>query len=180
MTGIPGRTVRATLTLTVVGSVLLSTALMNPPMSQANPADIAINGTFEATSNGDWAQTRDSYHDEVSVRSIWTITSTCQDMYHCTGTVSSDAGWTAPARRTSTTWLVEREHPHWIPCADGSTFAGRQTYRFYQIDEAGQLDMTGHSRIFAGIDKTLGVSGACGVNEPLSIAMPFRLVQVSP
>jgi len=31
------------------------------------------------------------------------------------------------------------------------------------------------SMIFAGVDKTSGDSGACGINKALVITMPFRL-----
>src|SRR5262249_53529772 len=68
----------------------MGTATAEPDIN--NPA---INGTYLATSNGDWARTNDSYHDEATVRSTWTITSTCPTPTSCYGTVVSDQGWTA-------------------------------------------------------------------------------------
>ena len=53
---------------------------------------VAINGTFTAFSDGQWAKTNDSYHDELSVTQTWTITSTCATYQDCTGRVTSDQG----------------------------------------------------------------------------------------
>ncbi|MDT5195205.1 MAG: hypothetical protein QOH20_1959, partial [Mycobacterium sp.] len=46
-----------------------------PSSARASGDDLALNGTYLATSNGDWAKTNESYHDETTVRSTWTITS---------------------------------------------------------------------------------------------------------
>jgi hypothetical protein len=53
----------------------------------AHAADeVAINGSYTAFSDGQWAQTNQSYHDEPSVTQTWTISSTCTTFQDCTGT----------------------------------------------------------------------------------------------
>lgn len=138
----------------------------------------AINGTYTATSNGEWARTNDSYHDEATVRSIWTITSECANPLTCTGTVTSDQGWTADMSFVSGSWLVHRELPGWETCADGTSATGNQIYRFYPVDPETGFMTTG-SPILAGEDATTGPSGACGKNWLLTIRLPFKLVKIA-
>ena len=163
----------AALPLSLIGCVAM-------PQAGASFEDLALNGTFRATSNGDRAQRNDSYNDERTVQSIWTITSACSDAFQCTGTVSSDQGWTAPINKTSQSWTVERELPNWEPCADGTAAPGRQVYRFYAVDESGAYDLDSQSSsVYAGEDKTTGPSGACGISRILAIKMPFRLERLA-
>jgi hypothetical protein len=147
--------------------------------AHASTEGLALNGTYLATSNGDWAKTNEAYHDEVSVRSVWTINSTCSNAFECAGTVTSDQGWTAPIFKTSTSWTVDRELPTWQPCPDGTSFPGTQKFRFYRVDAYGQYDLNNESSVFAGEDKTTGQSGACGVSKTLLIRMPFRLEKLT-
>lgn len=138
----------------------------------------ALNGTFQATSNGEWATSNDVFHDERSVRSIWTITSTCSYPTECTGTVSSDAGWTAPIYQTGGDWYVKRTIPDWMPCQDGTTAPGLQIYRFHGATPGGdQSDPT--SNTLVGQDETTGQPGACGHSLALYINMPFKLVKLT-
>lgn len=162
----------AALPLSLIGCVAV-------PQAGASFEDLALNGTFRATSNGDWAQRNDSYNEERTVQSIWTITSACSDAFHCTGTVSSDQGWTAPVNKTNVLWTVDRDLPDWVPCADGTAAIGHQQFRFWRVDENGQLDAENQSLVYAGEDKTAGPSGACGVSKPVVIRMPFRLEKLS-
>jgi hypothetical protein len=152
--------------------------LVAAPVASAMP-DLALNGTFHATSNGQFAKTRGIYRNEATVSNTWTIKSTCTDPYTCTGTVTSDNGWTAPLHKTSTTWIVTRDIPNWEPCPNGEAYPGAQTIRFWQVGDDGLLDLSNQSPVFAGEDKTVGPTGACGVSMWLDIAMPFRLVKVS-
>ena len=46
-------------------------------------------------------------------------------------------------------------------------------YRFWPVDATGYL--AAGSPTLAGEDRTIGSSGACGVNKSLDIRMPFRL-----
>ena len=163
----------AAFTLSVIGC-------FPAPDAGASVDDLALNGTYLATSNGEWAQTNDSYHDEQTVRSTWTITSTCSDAFHCSGTVSSDQGWTAPINKSSTTWTVDRQIPNWEQCADGTAVSGRQLYRFFQVvGDTGRYDIDNESSVFAGEDKTIGPTGACGISRILAVKMPFRLEKLA-
>lgn len=163
-----------------IGSATLSAVLaVGVTAAPAAHADNALNGRYLATSNGDWSKTNEVYHDQASVRSVWTITMTCSDDVNCTGTVASDAGWSADIYITNTAYVVQRELPDWQRCADGSgrTVTGHQRYDFFPVDEAGFL-LPG-SKVFAGFDKTAGVSGGCRLNEKVEIEMPFRLEKLN-
>ncbi len=154
--------------------VLLGGGVMAAGPSAAS-AKWALNGVFTATSNGEWARTNDFFHDEKSVRALWTIASQCSYPTECTGTVSSNQGWTAPIYQTGGEWYVKRIVPKWIPCQDGSTADGLQTFRFKRMTPDGaNTDPT--SNVLVGEDATLGPSGACGRNLPLYITMPFKLI----
>lgn len=153
----------------IAGTVVIPSAAAGPTR------DYEINGTYLATSMGEWAKTNYSYHNEATVRSHWRITSTCTDPYECTGQVTSDQGWTAPIHKTSVSWILDREVPDWERCDDGTAFPGKQKLRFNPVDGDGQVK-TG-SPTLAGEDKTIGPSGACGKSQRLIIAMPFKLVK---
>src|ERR1700748_2809659 len=79
---------------TLVAVIVIGTSITPSPARAS--ADISINGRFTATSLGNWAKTNDSFQDEATVRSVWTVSSSCSDAQDCTGTVSSDQGWSAP------------------------------------------------------------------------------------
>ena len=151
----------------------LSVATLTAAAVSAAPVAYAtewptLNGTYAAVSDGQWAKTREVYHDEATVTSTWTITSTCTSHVECVGRVTSDQGWSADARFSSGLWSVERELPDWEPCEDGATAPGHQRFTFYPVDAA----------TLVGKDKTIGDSGACGVNYWLTIEMPFRLTKI--
>jgi hypothetical protein len=74
-------------------------------------------------------------------------------------------------------YVVKRDIPNWEPCPDGAARTGHQIYRFYPVDERGWVAYG--STVLAGVDKTSGDSGACGINKALVITMPFRLEKVS-
>src|ERR1700730_2232603 len=104
----------ATAVLIAIGSSL---PVAGP--AHAGHCGVPLNGTYTAFSDGQWAKTNDSYHDETSVTSRWSVTTTCAGYLDCQGQVSSDSGWVAPAKCTSGTWIVARDVPNWEPCADG-------------------------------------------------------------
>lgn len=137
------------------------------PIGHTTTDEIAVNGTLHAVSDGQWAKTNEIFHDEETVSSIWTVSSSCSGVYDCTGRVTSDQGWSAEARYVSNMWFVTRTIPDWQRCADGSTAAGKQIVKFYRDASAPST--------FKGWDTTVGPSGACGVNLPLAIEMPFTL-----
>jgi hypothetical protein len=132
--------------------------------------EIAINGTYTAFSDGQWAQTNSSYHDEASVTQTWTITSTCSTYQDCTGRVTSDQGWSGELVYMSGRWKATHTVANWEPCADGTAAPGEQAFTFWK-DPA-------NPGSFTGWDKTLGPSGACGKNQWLNVTMPFKLTPV--
>ena len=138
----------------------------------------AINGTFLATSNGEWAKTNDSYHDEATIRSTWTISTSCVNPVECSGTVVSDQGWTANIVHVSGFWKVIRELPNWATCEDGTAATGRQVFTFYPVGPDSSLLVDPNSTTFSGQDITTGPSGACGKNLEMDITMPFKLVKI--
>lgn len=163
-------------TTTILVAVMVIGGSVSPPPVRAS-SDLAINGRYNATSLGNWAKTNDAFHDEETVRSVWTVSSSCSDAQDCTGTVRSDQGWTAPlVTRDGEMWIVKHDVPNWESCADGTSATGQQVFTFYPVDGDGNVQRG--SSTFAGKDKTVGPSGVCRVNRWLAIAMPFRLDKI--
>jgi hypothetical protein len=141
--------------------------------------DVAINGTYRATSNGNWAKINDQFNYEPTVVSTWTISSSCSNFQTCNGTLTSDQGWSAPIYMIDgIMWYVRHDVPNWERCQDGTAFTGQQTYYFYPVDPGGNGEFQIGSPVFAGKDKTIGPSGACGQNQWLGIEMPLRLDKI--
>lgn len=165
---------------TVVGGVLMGSALVggvgSTPPARANDGDWAINGTYVATSDGNFATTDYAFHNEATVRSTWTITSQCTTDVQCSGQVSSDQGWLAPLRTEGHNWYVERDVPNWETCPDGTSFGGHQTFMFYPANANGYTQIG--SPYMEGRDKTVGPRYACGRAKVLTIVMPFRLDEI--
>jgi hypothetical protein len=152
-------------------SVTAVTALLGCVAPQANAQnDVAINGTFTAFSDGQWAQTNLSYHDEASVTQTWTITSSCTTFQDCTGTVVSDHGWTGDLKYTSGLWRARHTVENWENCIDGTANPGEQTFTFWPENPP-----TGN---FVGMDQTIGPSGACGYSKWLTVRLPLKLTPV--
>jgi hypothetical protein len=152
--------------------LVLSFGIASSAPTPADPVEVLvdepeINGTFTAISDGQWAKTNEVFRDEASVTSTWTITSTCSDPTTCTGRVTSDQGWSAEARYQSRTWTVFHRVENWEPCPDGTAGAGERVFTFFKITPATLI----------GWDKTIGDSGACGINLSLTVKMPFKLIQ---
>lgn len=159
----------------VIAAIALIAGIAVAPPARA--AEWALNGTFTATSNGEWARSNDIFHKQQSVRAIWTISSQCSYPTECTGTVSSDQGWTAPIYQTGGEWYVKHVVPQWIPCQDGSKADGFQIFRFKRMTPDGDTTDPS-SRTLIGEDATTGPSGACGRSLAIIITMPFKLVQI--
>ena len=141
------------------------------PVAEADPNDgVAINGTYTAFSDGEWAKTNQSFHDEVSVTQTWTVTSNCTTYQDCTGRVTSDQGWSADLVYMSGRWKVSRTVENWEQCDDGTAVPGQQAFTFWR----GYPD---RSKI-TGWDQTIGPSGGCGFNKWLNVRMPFTLTPI--
>lgn len=140
-------------------------------VSQAMSCDQPINGSFTATSDGQWSKTRDVRQNQATVVTTWTITSECEDLMHCTGRISSEQGWSSELRCQSGHWYTTHRVENWQPCPDGTTTHGDQSFRFWRVSEQPES--------FEGYDRTIGPSGGCGINLWLTIEMPLTLVQIT-
>lgn len=159
-----------------VVAIGLVAVMAAPPLVRADDSP-ALNGRYLAQSNGEWAKTNQRFHDEATVRSIWTITSTCSDPTDCAGRVTSDQGWSADIYTTNGTWYVKHVIDNWEPCYDGSTAVGLQIFVFTPVDANALIDPT--STTLVGEDKTTSPSGSCGRNQSLVIRMPFKLRKIA-
>ncbi|WP_445166248.1 hypothetical protein ACTXG7_20615 [Mycolicibacterium sp. Dal123E01] len=135
-----------------------------------------INGTFEISSNGDWAKVNDRYENQPSERNTWTIQTSCISPYECSGTVTSDGGWTAPIYTTNGLWYIKRTVPNWRFCADGAAVEGFQEYKIYPVGADGHVDSA--SNEFTGVNRVIGPSGSCGRNQWPVIQMPIYMKRV--
>jgi hypothetical protein len=161
--------------LTVAAAMtILSTA----PQAGAEYEQYAMNGTFSVVSNGEWARMNDRYQDEPSVRSTWTVTSTCSTAITCAGKVTSTLGWTEDIYTTmGNLWYVKHYVPDWIPCPDGVTTApGLQVYKIYRANDEGMAYT--QSPNWLGEDETTGQSGACGRNRSLVLNLPVKITKL--
>ncbi|WP_029110793.1 hypothetical protein [Mycobacterium sp. URHD0025] len=163
-----------------IGAGVLTTVALGgvcSPIAAASPS-WGLNGTYTATSNGEWAKTNDIFHDEASIRSTWTISTTCSYPSECTGTIDSDWGWSAPIYKKSGVWFVKKTVDNWQPCGDGTAGPGLQVFRFFPSNkDATATDPT--STTLLGEDSTTGVSGSCGTSKVVFITMPFKLVKTT-
>jgi hypothetical protein len=176
------RTMRPLETVTTATLLVISTFGLLGPVSMARATtkdDVAINGTYRATSIGNWAKINDQYNNEPTVVSTWTISSSCTNFQECTGTLTSDRGWSAPIYMLDgLMWYAKHDVPNWERCEDGTAFTGQQTFYFYPVDPAGSGEFKLGSPTLAGKDKTVGPSGACGQNQWLDIELPLRLDKI--
>lgn len=160
----------------VTTAVALAMSMTFAAPTHADRPEFALNGIYQAVSNGDWAKTDDVYHDEATVVSVWTISSTCSDPQTCSGHVVSDQGWSADVTFRTQSWSLRRTLDEWQPCPDGTTSPGYQHFRFWPM--VGNTFNPG-SPVLGGEDLTTGEPGACGVGYPLQISLPFRLTKVA-
>lgn len=147
-------------------------AIQCAPPAVADP-DWGINGTFATSSNGEFAKINERYEKQPSVRSTWTITTTCTSRTTCSGTVNSDEGWSAPIYTTNGLWFLKRLVPQWRFCADGAPVEGLKVYKIYPVGFDGHYNLS--SDEYTGEDQTTGPSGSCGRNQWPAIRMPFYM-----
>lgn len=163
--------------VTTVGALAAVASLAHPATASADP-EWGLNGTYSATSNGEWAKKNEVFRDEATVRAVWTIDTVCSYPTECTGTVRSDQRWEAPIYKKGGIWYVKHTVPRWAPCPDGTAADGLQVFRFVPTVPDGSMTDPA-STTLTGEDQTTGPSGACGVSRPLFITMPFKLVKLS-
>jgi hypothetical protein len=166
----------------ITGAALLAaTVLGTAPQASANYDQYAMNGTYSVVSNGEWAMQNDRYQDEPSVRSTWTVNTTCSTAMTCSGKVTSTLGWTEDIYTLSgAQWFVKHYVQDWIPCPDGTTAPGLQVYRFYAATESGNHAIAGTPiNLLVGEDQTTGVSGNCGRNKSLVLTLPVKMTKIT-
>lgn len=146
---------------------------VSPAPAAADPNDVALNGTFTAVSDGNWAKKNESYRDEATVTATWTISSSCTTFQDCTGSLRSNQGWTAELVYASQRWRASHVIENWEPCPDGTAYPGTQTFTFW----AKRLDNADRDNALVGWDETVGPSGACGINRWLTIRMPLTVTR---
>jgi hypothetical protein len=159
--------------MTVLGS------LGAPPPARASNYGIELNGTWRVMSNGEWARTNQVLIDEKTTIENWTISSSCVSPIECTGTMSSDAGWSAPINLVKVYWIVNRDIPNWAPCPDGTFAPGHQKFTVWGINPALNERDLKITDLLAGRNITETESGACGINKPLDIELPVRMERTS-
>jgi hypothetical protein len=157
-------------------SVAAVVGVLAGPTAVADDSSWGLNGTYIATSNGEWARKNEVFYAQDSVRSTWAISTQCSYPGECTGTVHSEWGWTAPIYQKSGVWYVKHTVDNWVPCQDGTTAPGLQVFRFKAMTPDGAMSDPA-STTLVGEDITTSPSGACGVNRPVYINMPFKLVK---
>jgi hypothetical protein len=148
------------------------------PHAAADTDQFALNGTYSVVSNGEWAKMNERYQDEPTVRSEWTIATTCSTAITCAGKVTSSLGWTEDIYNTTgANWFVRHYVPNWIPCPDGSTAPGLQVFRFHP-DVSSSPDGSATPGVLVGEDVTTGESGNCGRNTSLILNLPVKLTRI--
>jgi hypothetical protein len=163
----------------LVAASVIGTAGPASPARATTKEDVALNGTYQVTSNGNLAKINRQFNPEAIVTTTWTISSTCANFLECSGTVKSAQGWSAPLTlHDGLQWYVRHDVPNWEKCQDGTAFTGHQEYYFYPVDPNGSGAFQIESPTLAGKDKTIGPSGACGQNQWLTIEMPLRLDKI--
>ena len=111
-------------TATLVAATVFASLATAATAQATTKDDVAVNGTYRATSIGDYATTNDTYNGEATVTSTWTISSSCVTFQECHGTVTSDQGWSAPTYMIDgIMWFVKRDVPNWERCPDGTAFS---------------------------------------------------------
>jgi hypothetical protein len=141
------------------------------PAAHASADDTAVNGIFTVTSDGQFAKTNERFHDQATVVSTWTISSSCSTYQDCTGSVTSDHGWSAEVVYGGGRWRLVRTIDNWVRCPDGTAAPGEQSFLFWPV----RTDAPNRHDFFTGWDETVGPSGACGVNRWVTVRMPLTL-----
>ncbi|GJF08637.1 hypothetical protein NGTWS1803_12560 [Mycolicibacterium cyprinidarum] len=148
------------------------------PVAQASNFGTELNGTYRVMSDGQWARTNEVKIKQETVIETWTISTTCTSPLDCSGTVTSDRGWTGTARLDDF-WYVEHVIPNWIPCSDGTFANGFQKFILWGVNPATEEKVYNNIQYFAGRNVTKGPSGACGVNKPVVIELPVSVAKLS-
>jgi hypothetical protein len=167
-----------------VASIAFMTSVVSAPSALATDYGVALNGTYRAFSNGEWAQTSAGpngaggamvYIDQPSKMETFTVSSDCASPIQCDGEVRSDAGWTGALNFNGDTWHVERDIPNWLPCPDGTAAPGQQQFVIWGFDPSTTEKRSNVRDLMVGYERTQAPSGACGYNKPVITQLPVRM-----
>ncbi len=162
----------------IAATGLLAYATLGTSMAHADEFG-AVNGVFNAVSNGDRARTNNVYMDEQTVVSTWTISITCTMYQICEGIVQQRpeldgnyflqmaCGTSAGRFPTGSTALV------------GGTATWAAAVRFYPVNVAKRSD---GARVRTSSPESTGprrMAGPAVPTPPTVIEMPFRLSRAS-
>jgi len=159
-------------------AIVLIGSLNTAAPANASNFGVELNGTYTVLSDGEWARTNEVLIDQETVIETWTVSTTCLSPIECTGTVTSDRGYTATARLDDY-WYIDHVVPNWVPCPDGTFADGLQKFMMYGFDPARNERRSRITDFLAGVNVTKSASGACGVNKPVVIEMPVQMRRVS-
>jgi hypothetical protein len=176
----------------VVGAVSTAVAVSGS-LGLATPASasnygVELNGTYRVISNGDWATTSAGpygaggaqvFRDQPTVVQTWTMSSSCTSPIRCSGSVTSDQGWTAELSTTGDYWIVDHVIENWLPCPDGTVVPGAEKFFFWGWDPVGSNRDMKYTDVLPGRDRIKAASGACGSNKPVVTEWPLRLEKLS-
>lgn len=158
-------------TVTATGGVAVA------PGAHASNFGVELTGTYQMVSDGEYARTNGVFSDEQTETQIWTGNTTCITAIDCTGTVTSDKGWTASARLNDY-WYVEHDIANWAPCPDGTFADGHQMFLLVMWNPDTE-ERSFSSKFMQGRNITKTASGACGRNQPLVIELPMSIRRIS-
>ena len=152
------------------------------PQAAAQNFGVELDGTYRVSSDGEWAKRSmapgggDVFYDQQSVVETWNISTSCTSPIECTGTVTSDRGYTASVRLDDF-WYIEHDVANWIPCPDGTAAPGHQMFLMWGFNPA-RNERVKSTDYLVGRNITKSPSGACGRNQPMVIEMPVVMQRV--
>ena len=167
-----------------VASIAVMARVVSAPSALATDYGVALNGTYRAFSNGEWAQTSAGpngaggaqvYIDQPSKLEIFSVSSDCASPISCSGEVRSDAGWTGALSYNGDTWTIKRDIPNWLPCPDGTAAPAHQIFALWGWDPRTSERRSTIRDLIVGSERTQAPSGACGYNKPVITELPVRM-----
>jgi hypothetical protein len=139
-------------------------SLSSPPASSKPTAPGSpLNGTYTATTDNGKRTVNGLPTPTPNDVSTWTITSECTGADTCSGQVTSDQGWNAPAEFAHGRWTVKFDKADAVQCPNGPSVSATVAYSF-------------DVRTLTGIATTVNAMGSCGPGQIVSQA-PWALVK---
>jgi hypothetical protein len=129
------------------------------PAAAPNPV---LDGAYTATTDNSKRTVNGLTTPTPNDTSTWTVTSQCSGDT-CSGQVTSDQGWNAPAEFAHGRWTVKFDKPDAVTCPSGANVPATVAYSF-------------DSRTLTGIATTVNAMGSCGPGQIVSEA-PWALVK---